>query len=414
MSNREPNHSDKRSEETMDATTTPQGGGSAAQGTRRLQRRRHDRVIAGVAGGLGDYFGIDPVIVRLVFVAATIAGGTGIIAYFAAWLLVPEAPAVGQPPSAPKATADRPQTWVGVALLVVGASMLFGQFGWWGPEVLWGLALIGIGVLVFRNDQERRSAPPPPPAPPEEEGSSSAAAWPDPQPEAVAPAPRPPRERSILGWLTAGTALVAVGIASLLSEAGTISLAGYQILALGLGVVGVGLVVGGWLGRSRALIAVGVLLVPAVLVASLLRVSPSVGSGERLFAPRTAAQLLPAYELFAGEMTLDLSRLPLDRPTRVRAEVGAGSIEVRVPEETSTRVHAAVDIGEVSIFGAREEGADLDVTRLRGTGDGLLDLDLSSSVGEIVVVTVPSTGPAPPTPAAKNSPQPTNDKGRTR
>lgn len=399
----------------MDATTAAQGGGSAARGTRRLQRRRHDRVIAGVAGGLGDYFGIDPVIVRLAFVAATIAGGTGIIAYFAAWLLVPEAPAEGQPPSAPKATADRPQTWIGVALLVVGASMLFGQLGWWGPEILWGLALIGIGVLVFRNDQERRSAPPSPPAPPEGAGSSSAAeAWSPPQPEAVAPAAAPPRERSILGWLTAGTALVAVGIASLLSEAGTISLAGYQILALGLGVVGIGLLVGAWLGRSRGLIAVGVLLVPAVLVASLLRVPPSVGTGERLFAPRTAAQLLPAYELFAGEMTLDLSRLPLDRPTRVRAEVGAGRIEVRVPEETSTRVHAAVEIGEVTIFGARQEGADLDVTRRRGTGDGLLDLDLSSSVGEIVVVAVPSTAPAPPTPAAKNSPQPTNDKGRTR
>ncbi len=60
---------------------------------RRLVRRRDGKVIAGVAGGLGDYFGVDPVIFRIAFVVAALAGGTGIIAYLAAWLLIPAAPA---------------------------------------------------------------------------------------------------------------------------------------------------------------------------------------------------------------------------------------------------------------------------------------------------------------------------------
>jgi phage shock protein PspC (stress-responsive transcriptional regulator) len=47
-------------------------------------------VIAGVAGGLGRYFNIDPVVVRLAFIVAIFFGGAGVIAYGAAWLLVPK------------------------------------------------------------------------------------------------------------------------------------------------------------------------------------------------------------------------------------------------------------------------------------------------------------------------------------
>src|SRR3954466_5470685 len=57
--------------------------------SRRLTRSSSDRVIGGVAGGLGRYFSIDPVVVRLGFIVASFFGGAGLIAYAAAWLLVP-------------------------------------------------------------------------------------------------------------------------------------------------------------------------------------------------------------------------------------------------------------------------------------------------------------------------------------
>src|SRR3954470_709009 len=57
--------------------------------SRRLTRSSSDRVIAGVSGGLGRYFSIDPVIVRIAFIVGTFFGGAGAIAYAAAWLLVP-------------------------------------------------------------------------------------------------------------------------------------------------------------------------------------------------------------------------------------------------------------------------------------------------------------------------------------
>jgi phage shock protein C len=56
---------------------------------KRLYRSRNNRVIAGVAGGLGEAFNIDPVIVRLLFVALALMNGFGALLYLAMWLLVP-------------------------------------------------------------------------------------------------------------------------------------------------------------------------------------------------------------------------------------------------------------------------------------------------------------------------------------
>src|SRR5947209_6840650 len=57
---------------------------------RRLTRCPDDRMIGGVAGGLGHYFGVDPVIFRVAFVALAVVGGSGLALYLIGWLLVPE------------------------------------------------------------------------------------------------------------------------------------------------------------------------------------------------------------------------------------------------------------------------------------------------------------------------------------
>jgi phage shock protein C len=66
----------------------------------RLMRSRRDAVIAGVCGGLGEYFNIDPVIVRLIFVLATLTSGIGLVLYPVLWLIMPKAPP-DIPPSFP-------------------------------------------------------------------------------------------------------------------------------------------------------------------------------------------------------------------------------------------------------------------------------------------------------------------------
>jgi phage shock protein PspC (stress-responsive transcriptional regulator) len=69
--------------------TTPLPDAPEPPSSRRLTRSSSDRVIAGVAGGLGRYFSIDPVVVRIAFIVGAFFGGAGLIAYAAAWLLVP-------------------------------------------------------------------------------------------------------------------------------------------------------------------------------------------------------------------------------------------------------------------------------------------------------------------------------------
>ena len=72
------------------------GAGPAAAAADPLLLRP---VLGGVAGGLGRYFDIDPIIFRIGFVVLAIAGGAGLLAYLAAWLLVPADPVPGQEPA---------------------------------------------------------------------------------------------------------------------------------------------------------------------------------------------------------------------------------------------------------------------------------------------------------------------------
>ena len=63
--------------------------------SKRLTRSADDRMLAGVAGGLAEYFAIDPAIVRLIFVIIALFGGgvTGIVIYLILWAIMPEASA---------------------------------------------------------------------------------------------------------------------------------------------------------------------------------------------------------------------------------------------------------------------------------------------------------------------------------
>lgn len=59
--------------------------------TKRLMRSK-DKKIAGVCAGLGDYFDLDPTIVRILFVVIFFAGGASLLAYLIMWIVMPEEP----------------------------------------------------------------------------------------------------------------------------------------------------------------------------------------------------------------------------------------------------------------------------------------------------------------------------------
>ncbi len=92
--------SDFNEDEYVHTTTTATlpgpytGGGSHSTNdhyTRRLFRNPNDKMLGGVCSGVANYFGIDPVIVRLVFAILFLTAGIGIIAYILAWIIIPVA-----------------------------------------------------------------------------------------------------------------------------------------------------------------------------------------------------------------------------------------------------------------------------------------------------------------------------------
>jgi len=59
---------------------------------RRLYRSGNDRILGGVCGGIGEYLGIDPVLIRLLWVFAILAFGSGLLLYIIAWIIIPRNP----------------------------------------------------------------------------------------------------------------------------------------------------------------------------------------------------------------------------------------------------------------------------------------------------------------------------------
>lgn len=57
---------------------------------KRLYRSRDKKIVAGIAGGLGDYLDVDPVIIRIIIVLITIFHGIGIFIYIIMWIVIPE------------------------------------------------------------------------------------------------------------------------------------------------------------------------------------------------------------------------------------------------------------------------------------------------------------------------------------
>ena len=77
---------------------------------RKLYRSSDDRMLGGVAGGLGEFLTIDPTLIRLLFVLSLVLGGAGFVVYLVMWLVVPEEPLEIVATSKPKAAAKKKTT----------------------------------------------------------------------------------------------------------------------------------------------------------------------------------------------------------------------------------------------------------------------------------------------------------------
>lgn len=207
-------------------------------------------------------------------------------------------------------------------------------------------------------------------------------------------APAPPSERtggrSVLGSVALALVVAGIGVLWLLDTLDVVELSGRDLLALALVLTGATLVVAAWRGRAAGMIPVAAVLIGVLTLGELLSVPVTAGTGDRTVVVTTAEQLAERHELFAGELTLDLTDAPLrrSRPTRLEASVSVGELHVIVPRDAEVDVTATVGAGEVKSPGgadANEGGIGLDQS-FTLDGDGpQLELDLSVATGNVEV-----------------------------
>ncbi len=166
----------------------------------------------------------------------------------------------------------------------------------------------------------------------------------------------------------------------LLDALGAIAVRTSDVLIAVLAVVGLGLLLSTWFGRARGLIVLGLLLVPVVAVSAAAdRIDFRGGIGERNWSPQSSVQLRDQYRLGAGLLQLDLTRLDpstLDSEDPVlhtELSLGAGQVQLIVPETWSIDAVSTVDMGTVwSYSGGMAVGED-DPTLRSGNGEWRFD-----------------------------------------
>ncbi len=125
---------------------------------KRLYRSRLDSKIAGVCGGLGEYFDVDPTLIRIIFLLMILAHGVGLIAYIVAWIAMPRKPfeLAIEPsdqnagPTAPVRDSGWGRFLPGAILILVGGLFLLDHLFWWfGFSFALSIMLVLLGALLL-------------------------------------------------------------------------------------------------------------------------------------------------------------------------------------------------------------------------------------------------------------------------
>jgi phage shock protein PspC (stress-responsive transcriptional regulator) len=377
--------------ETIDPTTTDDAP------PRRLVRPTDGRLLGGVAAGLGRYFDVNPVVYRIAFAALALVGGTGLLLYLAAWLVIPgehddESIAV----EALRGRRDQPWLLVGVGLLAFGALFALSEVHFWpGTGNVWLAATLVGGAIVWWHVSQRADRPravQTAAAPVDAALSVGEAVQPDEattRVQAPPPPPRPPKKPSLFAPVL-GALFAAAGLFGLLAVLDIYDVDVAAALAAGVVIVGAAIAFGALTQRRvGGLVFLGLLLLAAFAVAAITPVSVSAGVGEKTERPTTVTALDSSYEHGIGDLDLDLSDVTLPAgTTSVDASVGIGKLVVTVPEDVAVVIDAHAGVGSIDLMGARDDGVDADreLTLPGSTPDApMLDLEADIGVGDIQV-----------------------------
>jgi len=131
---------------------------------KRMYRSHKEKMIGGVCGGIAEYFDIDPVFVRILFVVAVFAGGSGILGYIICWIIIPQqpytipvtptaaAPQEAQPQPAPVSEPNnhKGSMTAGIVLIVIGGLFLADNFlPHFHFRDFWPIIMILLGIAIL-------------------------------------------------------------------------------------------------------------------------------------------------------------------------------------------------------------------------------------------------------------------------
>jgi phage shock protein PspC (stress-responsive transcriptional regulator) len=412
-----------------------------------LVRPAQGRMVAGVCAAVGRATNTDPVLWRVLFAVLTLAGGVGLLAYVLGWLFIP---AEGDTASPVEALLGRGRSSTSpVLVIIVGviAAIALGSVLYDGlrSAAILLAVILGAIILISRggaganagppadptmpagglSDDRLTVVPPPPPtwaaAPP---GSATVPTAPPlgyrppfaphgpyatasrypypglaftpapvpPPPPPVRPRPAPVRSR--LGRFTLSLGLLVLGLLAVVDVVGArVPFAVYAGALLA--VVGLGLILGAWFGRSRGLIPIGLLLtlIVAVGFGAHGRMNGMAKGGDVTLTPSTVAAIGSEYHQNFGDFTLDLTNVDftgVKEPKEVRITMNVGDLTILIPPRVDTTVHAKVNLGDARVFDNKWGGIgspqrDVVDNDTDGPGGGTLIIDVQLNAGDLGV-----------------------------
>ena len=339
---------------------------------RPLLRTRDDRVVAGVAGGLGRWLDIDPVIFRVTFAVLTLFGGVGLVAYLIGYLLIPDE-ATGIPLVPTRGLLDPrripPQQRALAGWAVAGLAVIVAIVGHRSTTVAVLIIVAAVIVVAAREGHRAVGAagfsqtPPaqpgyaftaPPPAATATVPTASYTGTPPPAPQ-YATVDRGPR----LNRALISACVLAAGIYLTIGQVGAYKPLALQAIAVALTTLGIGLAVTAWRARSRGALVLGVLLSLVVMVGSVVEGDYGSSIGKRDWRPTDAVAIAGTYKLAVGNATLDLTQVSGSLAGRtIDVTMGVGKLTVRLPQQTPVSAYADVNVGNFEIFDDRWNGPE--------------------------------------------------------
>jgi phage shock protein PspC (stress-responsive transcriptional regulator) len=367
-------------------TTSDTTGGFApppSTASRKLLRRNPtDRVAAGVSSGLGDYFGLDPVLFRVLFATSAFFGGAGILAYLLAWAAIPDAGTEHAPIDTFIAWVRRRRVPMWLAAAVAGLFLWIVAFSWWTPGPFFPVIAVVVLLVVFYGRRELQASRPAPSAPAEAQTDGSADAPVDLTKDATeGTTDQPTWPRDARSWFEEAREAsrrrrrrsLPIRIAILSTLVVTLTVLGIVDAVTGipfqvyfwtlLGIVGTGLLAG--LVSRRTPISMAPLLLPAVAGAIAFAGSHASlhdGVGQREWKPTAAPS--SEYRLGFGQGVLDLRTMTTQSVARtIDVTMGAGQLKIIAPKTLNLTVLANIHFGRLDVDGDEDQAHGVGISR---------------------------------------------------